>query len=625
MQGLTVADLVNLENLGQLTTNKRHTVFLAAKPKVDQLEQYQWTVYELVNHHQYRPLFTLDHQPSLLLVDHQLYWTVLVDDQTVLKAFNLETDSFERQWTLPAKLRLKATLSETKLLLQGNAKLQTQDSAWHEVTEVPYWSNATGELFGQRTHLWSFDLTTGQLTDLLPAKFNVRQTWLVDRRLFVVGASYDSVAPSDDGLYEYDFKARELTELLPSNRYRIDEVTLLADELFVVATDGQRYGINENPQFYRYDQHRLLLVTPWDQNVTNMVVNDMDVVGGNSTMRYQNRWYFVTTVGDHNELYFFDGKLVQRVLTWDGGITAFAFRDDELLLVADTAKSPQQIYAWQAGARLQLTHFNQFLSYRRVVAMEEIDYQDSTGRAVTGWVMPPVNYRPGKTYPAIVEVHGGPRAAYGKRFFHEMQVLANAGYFVLLTNLHGSEGQGNEYADVNGRYGTVDYEDLMAFVDAALARYHQIDGQRLGITGGSYGGFMTNWVVGHTNRFKAAVSERSIANWSSMMISDIGPRFVTDQMGTDLTQPDGMLRFWEHSPLKYVKNVETPTLLLHSDHDFRCPLPEAYQMFQALQLQGVPTKLVVFHGANHDLSRTGRPDQRMHRLQLVLQWFEQYL
>lgn len=625
MNGVTVNDLLNLTNLGQLTTNDQHTVFVAAKPAPTDLTSYQWTVYELVDHHNYHALFTTVNQPSLVLLADRLYYSIVVADQTVLNEWDLVTGSFVQSWTLPGKLALKASLSQSQLLFQGSQPAAVSAAGWHEVTEVPYWSNATGELLGQRTHLWRFDLATEKLADLVADQFNVTKMWYVDHRLFVGGAAYDTEAPQNGGLYEYDFATGTLVELLPVNQYRIDEVTLLGEELFVVATTGQRYGINENPQFYRYEHHQLLLVTPWDQNVSNMVVNDMDVVGGNATWRYQNQWYFVTTVVDHDELYAFDGQLVQRVLTWDGGISALAFVRDELLLIADTAKEPQQVYAWQAGARLQLTHFNQFLAHRHVAAMEQVDYQDSTGHSVHGWVLPPANYQPGHTYPAILEVHGGPRAAYGKRFFHEMQVLANAGYFVLMTNLHGSEGQGNDYADLGGKYGTVDYDDLMAFVDAVLSRYHQIDQHRLGITGGSYGGFMTNWVIGHTQRFKAAVSERSIANWSSMLISDIGPTFVPDQMGTSLLAPTGMARFWEQSPLKYVDQVTTPTLLLHSDHDFRCPLPEAYQMFQGLKLQGVPTELVVFHGANHDLSRTGRPDQRMHRLELVLAWFKKYL
>ena len=135
---------------------------------------------------------------------------------------------------------------------------------------------------------------------------------------------------------------------------------------------------------------------------------------------------------------------------------------------------------------------------------------------------------------------------------------------------------------------------------------------------------MTNWALGQTTRFKAAVSMRGIATWTSMLISDIGPAFVTDQLGV-AQLPADFEKYWQFSPLRNADRITTPTLFLHSDHDFRCPLPEGMQMFQALKLRGVDTKLVVFHGSNHDLSRTGAPDQRLHRLQESLAWFEQHL
>ena len=136
---------------------------------------------------------------------------------------------------------------------------------------------------------------------------------------------------------------------------------------------------------------------------------------------------------------------------------------------------------------------------------------------------------------------------------------------------------------------------------------------------------MTNWVIGHTHRFSAAVSMRSIASWTAMYISDIGPEFVNDQMATDDLHSDDIDKLWFHSPLRYVNNVTTPTLFLHSDHDFRCPIPDAYQMFQALKLRNVPTKLVVFQGSNHDLSRKGAPNRRIKRLEETLNWFDKYL
>lgn len=413
--------------------------------------------------------------------------------------------------------------------------------------------------------------------------------------------------------------------MIAPGKYRIDTVALLRNQLYVLASDGQQYGMGQNPSFYRVTDDGLHLVTPLDKNLGNIVVSDQMVVGGNTNLVHENKLYFYSTVVDHNELYSFNGHSVTRVFGYPGALNSFAFRGHELLFTASNPSGPQQLYRWIDSDFSQLSTLNLFLESRDVAKLHQVNYQDSTGKSSHGWVLFPATYQAGKRYPAILEVHGGPRGTYGLNFFHEMQVLANEDYFVLLTNVHGSEGQGDEYADLRGRYGTVDYEDLMAFTDTVCQQFSAIDPDRLGVTGGSYGGFMTNWGIGHTNRFQAAVSERSIANWSSMMISDIGPEFVTDQMAATITDQGGMDRYWQHSPLRYADQVNTPTLFLHSDHDFRCPIPEGYQMYQALKRINVPTRMVVFHGANHNLSRNGRPDQRMHRLQEVLNWFNHYL
>jgi len=162
------------------------------------------------------------------------------------------------------------------------------------------------------------------------------------------------------------------------------------------------------------------------------------------------------------------------------------------------------------------------------------------------------------------------------------------------------------------------------FTNEVCAKYPAIDRARIGVTGGSYGGFMTNWVVGHTSRFKAAATQRSICNWiSKAYASDIGYYFNTEQMQADPW--NNLDKMWWHSPLKYAQNVTTPTLILHSDEDYRCHIAEAYQWFTALKLNGVKTRLHIFHGENHELSRTGKPDNRARRLQELTSWMDTYL
>lgn len=631
MNGVTVNDLVNLVNVGELKINGRHTVFVTAQPDANQLDHYQWSVYDQYGKQSQR-LLSVSQHPGLALSNHDpkhLYYSTADHrtKRTRLHQFNLTNLSEEQQYTVDGyELKVEQELNAHELLLSGAYQLnEPTTEPWHEVTEVPYWSNDEGQVNGVRHHLWIFNLATQLLTDLVPPTFDVANFWYQGGRLLIAGVSYQNSRSFKDGLYEYNFSHHDLVDLISPGQYRFDDVAILNQRLFAVASNGQRFGMGENPNFYRYHDHQLELVAPWDSNLGNIVVNDMTVVSGNASLVQDDKLYFYTTVVDHNEFYQFDGHQTTRLFSWSGAVNSFVIKNDQFIFTATTAEQPQQLYRYHNGTVTQLSDFNQFLDQRQVAKLHEVHYQDSTGKTATGWLMFPDNFVKRRQYPAILEVHGGPRAAYGKSFFHEMQTLTTNGYFVFFTNLHGSAGQGDEYADLRGKYGQVDYADLMSFTDAVLQQTAAIDRTRLGITGGSYGGFMTNWVVGHTHRFKAAVSERSIATWSSMMVSDIGPEFVPDQLSVNLSDQNGMEKFWTHSPLRYASQVQTPTLFLHSDHDFRCPIVEGYQMYQALKLRQQPTKLVVFHGANHDLSRTGRPDQRIQRLKEVLKWFNQYL
>lgn len=246
------------------------------------------------------------------------------------------------------------------------------------------------------------------------------------------------------------------------------------------------------------------------------------------------------------------------------------------------------------------------------------------GINIEGWIMKPVDFDKNKKYPGILNIHGGPKTVYGEVFFHEMQYWANEGYAVFFCNPRGSDGRGNEFSDIRGKYGTVDYDDLMRFTNFILENYPFINEDRLGVTGGSYGGFMTNWIIGHTNRFKAAASQRSISNWiSKFCTTDIGYYFVNDQQ--DATPWNDVDKLWFHSPLKYAHKVTTPTLFIHSEEDYRCWLPEGLQMFTALKYHGVEARLCMFRGENHELSRSGKPKHRIRRLKEITDWFNRYL
>ena len=277
------------------------------------------------------------------------------------------------------------------------------------------------------------------------------------------------------------------------------------------------------------------------------------------------------------------------------------------------------------GELRQLTPCNQeLLREITLVTPEYLAYTGEDGWAMDGWILKPHDFDPSRKYPLIVEIHGGPNTQYGYGFFHEMQLLAAAGNVVLYTNPRGSTGYGRDFAlAVRGAWGIKDSLDILAGVDAVVQQGY-IDEQRLGVTGGSYGGFMTNWLIGHHDRFKAAVTDRCVADRSSFFgSSDVGWDFADDDMETTPWEDPELYK--RMSPLTYVKNMHTPLLIIHSEQDLRCNIEQAEQLFASLKYMGREVLFVRFEGQSHGLSRGGHPKLRKERLQHILGWFEKYL
>ena len=259
-----------------------------------------------------------------------------------------------------------------------------------------------------------------------------------------------------------------------------------------------------------------------------------------------------------------------------------------------------------------------------LTAPEEISYTSFDGKKMQGFVQKPPDFDPKKQYPLILNIHGGPHTAYGYLFFHEMQWMAAKGYVVLYPNPRGSTSFGESFANIiQYKYPGDDYNDLIAGVDEVIKRGYA-DPKRLGVTGGSGGGLLTNWVIGHTDRFAAAVAQRDIASWSDWWYTDdfvlFRPMWFRKPPFEDMTDYNA------RSPITYINAVKTPLMLILGDADFRTP-PGAggEQMFRALKYRKVPTAMVRFPGEGHELSRSGQPWHRVERLHHIVNWFDVYL
>jgi dipeptidyl aminopeptidase/acylaminoacyl peptidase len=299
----------------------------------------------------------------------------------------------------------------------------------------------------------------------------------------------------------------------------------------------------------------------------------------------------------------------------------------QVVHVASTPTSLSELYRGDQ----QLTSFGAaFAEGRELVEPERFTATSPDGTEVEAWIMRPAGFEAGGRYPVLLNIHGGPFTQYGNKFFDEFQVYAGAGYVVLYSNPRGSSGYSEDWGravrgPVEGGpgWGTVDYEDIMAVLDEALGRFDFCDPERVGVMGGSYGGYMTSWIVGHTDRFAAACSERAVNSLVSQYgSSDIG-HFLRTYMGAYLYED--LESYVRHSPVTYAKEITTPLLILHSENDLRCNIEQAEQLYTTLRLLRRDVELVRFPGEGHELTRSGSPAHRVQRFELLLDWFGQKL
>ena len=504
------------------------------------------------------------------------------------------------------------------------AKLK-EEKDYEVLDEIPFWSNGGGFTNQKRNRLYPYNRISNEVTPLSCEHTVVTYFSYKDGKVLYVGNLFEGKLEQREGIFCYDIASKTTETLLPIDaNFRVTFAEFLEDTVICALNDCKEYGMNQNPSFYIIKNGKVELLKKHDTWMANTVGSDCRYGGGKSYRVANGKLYFPTTVFKDSFLNTIDLAGNETVLTKaDGSVDVYDVHGDEILFAGLRGIKLQEIYSLKDGEETQITKFNENIYTDKKISIPEKCNFVNDGIEIEGWVLKPVDYDETKTYPAILDIHGGPKTVFGEVFYHEMQVWANMGYFVFFCNPRGGDGRGNAFADIRGKYGTIDYDDLMKFTDVVLEKY-PIKADRVGVTGGSYGGYMTNWIIGHTDRFRCAASQRSIANWISKFgTTDIGYYFNADQNAS--TPWINQEKLWWHSPMKYADKVKTPTLFIHSEEDYRCWLAEGIQMFTALKYHGVEARLCMFRGENHELSRSGKPKHRVRRLEEMTNWFEKYL
>jgi len=508
------------------------------------------------------------------------------------------------------------------------------------ISRIQYRFNAKGFFDGKRNHLFTILPEGGRLKQVTEGAYDVDVAeWLDnDQRIaFISNLNLDADLTRDKYIYSVRAKGGEPERLTDGPRTIISlRVSPKRDKIAYIGHD-YRCGLATNQDIW---------VIPISGGTSENLTREFDLDIGKTlscdvrmdTPNPNPQWsadgrslYFTSVYRGISNLYKVphSGEEVRKILgEINHSIEAWSITNDGAIAytVLQTT-APIELWVKKGGDEKQLTNFNRrWVRNIKICGSESFSFKSSTEHLIEGWLIKPPGFKEGKKYPMLLEIHGGPRGVYGYSLMHEFQALAAQGWVIVYTNPYGSGGYEEDFqAGLPGHYGEQDYASLMEAIDYVLEQYDFIDPQRLGVLGGSYGGFMTNWIVTHTDRFKAAVTMRSISNWVSMFgCSDIGWTFGKWEMGGGMPWSDEEV-YMAKSPIRYVENVKTPTLIIHSEEDYRCPIEQAEQFFTALKFLGVPTELIRFPSEHHDLSRIGKPKHREERLNHIIRWFKTYL
>ncbi|MCI0440816.1 MAG: S9 family peptidase [Chloroflexi bacterium] len=512
------------------------------------------------------------------------------------------------------------------------------------ITRLFYRMDGEGFL-DTRQHLWTCDAETGEAKQLTSGEYDSgNPAWSPDGKRL----AFTSNRSADPEMRPYEIDIW----LMPSEGGELRRVPtpIGSKRSLVWSPDGKRiayvgYAVGEDPWGIHNDRLWVVgvengdarcLTESLDRAVGNVTLGDARVMFGGSPPAWSKdgeRLFFQVSDKGSAHLYTVSPSDARPIALTKGAIDVLGFSVDAkaaaFILLIDQPSQPPEVFSGSLDAEgfalRPLTMLNApILDGLTLSEPEEVWFSSSDGTEIQGWVMKPPDFEAGRKYPFLLSIHGGPHAQYGNVFFHEFQMLAARGYVVMYANPRGSFGREEEFAAcIRGDWGNLDYDDVMAAADFAETLPY-VDTERMAVMGGSYGGYMTNWIVGHTGRFRCAITDRSVSNLHADFGTVDWPEHVDGYWPGDAwDRPESM---WEMSPLKYAASISTPLLILHSEGDLRCPIHHAEQLYVALKLLKREVAFIRYpQETNHSMSRTGPPDLRLDRLGRMTEWLDKHL
>ncbi len=481
------------------------------------------------------------------------------------------------------------------------------------IKEYPIYSNGKGFIYNKRPTLFRVNLKS-KLEKLTTEPYNVISYDLdPEGKEIAAVMSVDGQEGFCNNLY---FIKNKKIEKFETEGY-FSEVAYSPDgkKLAIVYSDNKKSIYSQHKKLYLLDKKMVCITCNMDRSLGNRIYSDSRFgvdFGSEKTIAWEdNSIYFLITDHGSSKIYKYDlsDRKISYVTGEDESIDDFILKNGKFYFITQKINYPQELYFYD-GLKKKLTNFNRF--FKNLPLPDKFSFNSSDSTRLEGWVLK-------NNMGTILEIHGGPKSAYGNAFMFEFYLLHSSGFSIVYSNPRGSEGYDENFAlELKDHYGEKDFQDLTEFLKNAIEKFQLSN--NIGVYGLSYGGFMVNWIISHTDIFKAAVTEGSISNFISFSFTtDMGPSFGSDQISG--LPFENIENYWEKSPLKYVQNIKTSVLIIHSDNDYSCPIEQGLQLYSALKYFKKDVKMAVFPGEDHEFSWTGKPLHRVRRLELIKQWF----
>jgi len=507
---------------------------------------------------------------------------------------------------------------------------RTEDKDIKEIDDIPFWIDGEGFICQGATQLLRLSILSGEVETLTRAETDIRAfacSHKGDKAVLCLAHKQDFYLCD---IFLMDVETGAIKEIGSGFQTFVPPVWSPDDKYILIQGHRRERGMASHNNLWLIpvdggQPRNLTARLQW--NIGNSLYCDVRMRISQGPVWKDKSVYFLLSEGGAVKLACINVDSGETRVIVDGnvGVNSFSVKGDYLVFSKGTDTAPIELWEKTEEGERRITHFNDgLLKHVNIATPERFTFEASDRQAIEGWIIKPVDFNQNRRYPAILWIHGGPKSKFGYGFMHEFQLYAANGYAVVYLNPRGSDGYSEDFAEIRKHFGERDYQDIMEGLDWVLNTFPWIDPARLGVTGISYGGFMTNWIVTHTNRFAAAISEEGISDQLTMFgTTDIGPFFNKDVIGGEPWS--NLEKYLEKSPLLRADQVKTPIMFIHAMDDFRCGVDQSIQFFTALRCLGRTTKLLLLQAGGHIVGWTGKPSFRIERLRQKLLWFDKFL